>query len=146
MRRLLPLTFILGFCTLAAVSSRAQNYTIDRSVISAGGGTISGGGYTLSGTIGQIDPGTLSGGIYQINGGFWSLNVAIQTPGTPTLSIFQSGGSVTISWPSSVNGYRLQTSQVVGPSANWQAVNGVANNTINQSISIGTHFYRLISP
>ena len=135
---------------MMAISARAQNYSIDRSVISAGGGTIGGGNYTLSGTIGQIDPGTLSGGNYQINGGFWSLNVAIQTPGAPLLTITQSGGTLTISWASNVTGYRLQTSTAPGTTsvetANWQTVSGVANNSVNQSVSIGKHFYRLISP
>jgi hypothetical protein len=147
MRRFIPI-FCSLICALAAVlpAQGQTTYTIDRSVISAGGGTISGGAYTLSGTIGQVDSGNMAGGIYQLDGGFWSLNVLVQTLGSPALAISHSGSNVTIFWSSSVAGFRLQTSAVVGPNANWQTVSGVANNSVSEPLSLGTHYYRLISP
>lgn len=131
----------------ASVSAQAQNFSIDRSVIASGGGTVSGGPYTLTGTIGQIDAGqSLTGGIYELDGGFWSLNILVQTPGSPTLLISNSNGNITISWAPNVVGFRLQTSPVVGPNASWQTVSGVANNSVIEPVSIGTHYFRLIAP
>ena len=63
---------------LSASAASAQPYTIDRSTIDSGGGTLMSGNYALSGTIGQPDAGqTLESGAFKLRGGFW---VAGDTP------------------------------------------------------------------
>ena len=42
-----------------------------RSVISGGGGELTGGSYILAGIIGQPDAGAPTGGAYTLGGGFW---------------------------------------------------------------------------
>ncbi len=64
------------------------NYSLNKSVISAGGGIISGGSYQVTGVIGQIDAGhNASGGNYQFNGGF----LTAVTPTNTTELIFKNG-------------------------------------------------------
>src|SRR6266481_8271469 len=54
----------------------------------------------LSGTIGQPDAsGPLTNGQYSVRGGFWTLPVAVQVIGSPTLTIAPAGpGQATLSW------------------------------------------------
>src|SRR5580658_2235674 len=97
----------------AALTTNAQTYNISRSVIAGGGGTSSGSNYTLSGTIGQASAGQMSGGIYSLSGGFWGIYTAVQTPGSPFLTITPSGSSVILSWPAASTGFYLQQSASV---------------------------------
>src|SRR5271169_1079300 len=88
-----------------------QNYTIDWHKIAGGGGVGSdtNGQYSLSGTIGQHDASAAaSGGNFSLTGGFWSI-YAVQTPGSPLLSIFTSSNStVIVAWPASAAAFSLQ--------------------------------------
>jgi hypothetical protein len=60
----------------------------------------------------------------------------------PTLSIGAGAGSVTISWPSAVTGFTLEsTDSLTAPS--WSPVVGVANNSVTITIGAGNKFYRL---
>src|SRR5580704_12881785 len=86
---------LLGY----AGSAHAQSYSISWYKIAGGGGTSTNSGYSLSGTIGQVDAGTMSGGGYTLNGGFWGIYAAVQTPGSPLLTVLRSGADVLISWP-----------------------------------------------
>ncbi len=64
---------LLGVCLLMAFPAWGQtgeDYDLDRSTISGGGGTSSGGDFTLKATIGQPDAGFMSGGDYEMLGGF----------------------------------------------------------------------------
>src|SRR5216684_6593785 len=94
------LLFIL--VTLAFVSgAQAQNYSVDWFTIDGGGGTSTGGSYSVSGIIGQPDAGHLSGGNFTLDGGFWGIIAAIQTNGTPPLTITRTApNTVRVSWPS----------------------------------------------
>jgi hypothetical protein len=139
-------TFLLSLIWWGANASAQNNFAIDAHVIAGGGGTSSGGSYVVIGTLGMPDAGNMSGGNFAINGGFWSLNVAVQTAGSPMLGISTSAGFVTISWPGNTTGFTLESTSVLGPGANWQPVTGVTNNSINLPVSHGTQYYRLIFP
>lgn len=74
--RILGLAGLL-ICASHAVQSPASaqsggGYTIKKSTIDSGGGTIAGGDYILTGTAGQHDAAPIAGGDYFITGGFWS--------------------------------------------------------------------------
>lgn len=79
MRHLVPISSLVAIATLLelglhATSARAQSnggpYRIDSAVISAGGGTLSGGGFQLRGSLGQPAIGVAAMSGYQLNGGF----------------------------------------------------------------------------
>jgi hypothetical protein len=64
------------------------------------------------------------------------------TPETPTLVISLSGNNVTVSWPATVTGYTLKSSNTLN-APNWQPVAGVANNSVTLPIGAGNQFYAL---
>ena len=99
MRRFFAMALLIS-AAIFAPSARAQsaNYSIPWHTIAGGGGTSSGGNYTVSGTIGQHSTATMSGGAYSLTGGFWSIIAAIQTPGSPLLTVTLAGKQATISW------------------------------------------------
>jgi hypothetical protein len=142
-------TLLLFFGLLFASLGFAQSYSIDWYKISGGGGTSTGGVYAVSGTIGQPDAsGAMSGGNYALTGGFWSLIAAVQTPGSPILTVTHSGNSVIVSWPYPSAGFALQQNNSLS-TTNW-AASGFAistNGSIN-SITIlsptGNLFFRLV--
>src|SRR5258708_5123809 len=72
---------------LVCPAANAQSYSIDWFTIDGGGGTSTGGVYSVSGTIGQPDAGHMAGANYAIDGGFWGLISAVQTPGSPLLTV-----------------------------------------------------------
>src|SRR5215469_4695823 len=86
---------------LLALSTSAQNYSIDWFKVAGGGGTSTGGVYTLSGTIGQHDAGgPMAGGIYSLTGGFWALS-SVQAAGAPLLQIvLTTTNTAVVYWPS----------------------------------------------
>ena len=136
----MKMTLCLCFL-LSALSFRAlgQQYSIDWSKVSGGGGASTGGVYAVSGTIGQHDAGgPMTGGNYSLTGGFWSLISVVPTPGAPPLAISHSGTTVTVYWPS-VSGWSLQQNSSVTAPATWSASSGVT--TAN-----GTNYLTLISP
>lgn len=135
----------------AAICAQAQSYSIDPLTIASGGGTSTGGVYCVSGTIGQADAGKLSGGGYTLDGGFWSLAVAIQTPGAPFLSVVRSGENVIVSWPSNSLGFVLQETATLAAPGSWQnsspaPVIAGTNHTFTLPASPGLRFYRLRKP
>jgi hypothetical protein len=65
-------------------------------------------------------------------------------PTGPALTIQPSGNSITISWPASVTGYRLQSKTDLNAAA-WTDV-ATSNNQFTEVISAAAKFYRLISP
>ena len=144
------------FFTLALlpVLGHAQRYSIDWFTIDGGGGASAGAGYSLIGTIGQPDAGILAGGIYSLAGGFWEVVSAVQSAGAPPLSITNSAGTITISWPAMADGFVLdQTGALVSPPAavSWMPVSfPYQTNATRVSITVplpaGSHFYRLRKP
>ncbi len=123
-------------------------YSIDWHKIAAGGGTSTGGTYQVTGTIGQPDAGSaMSGGQYSVTGGFWSLIAAVQTPGSPELTVTHSGNSVIVSWPYPSAGFVLQQNNSLS-TTNWTA-SGLtitttgSTNSISITAPTGTLFFRL---
>ena len=102
----------LGLVALGPGVLVAQSYSIDWFTIDGGGGTSTGGVYSVSGTIGQPDAGgPMTGGQYSLTGGFWALPTAVQTPGSPTLTIVPATpGFARISWAPNTAGFVLQES------------------------------------
>ncbi len=138
---------IVCLALLQALCAHAQTYSIGWYKISGGGGTSSNGQYSVSGTVGQHDAGgTMAGGNYSLNGGFWSLISVVQTAGAPTLTITLSGNSVKVSWPYPSTGWTLQQNSDLA-TANWLASSGVANDGVNNYITVtpavGNWFFRL---
>jgi hypothetical protein len=129
--------FAIGM--LLALSSAAQNFSIDWFKVSGGGGVSTGGVYRISGTIGQHDAGpTITGGGYVLNGGFWAI-YGIQTAGAPTLTIFlTSTNTAVVSWPSPSNGWHLQQNTAVSGGL-WTA----PPETVNDS---GTTKFIIVNP
>jgi hypothetical protein len=132
---------------LVAFDLSAQQYSVDWSKISGGGGTSTNGQYSVTGTIGQSDAsGAMSGGQYSVTGGFWALISVVQTPGAPTLIITHSGNNVIISWPSPSTGFVLQQNADLN-TANWSTTSGVSDNGTIKSVTLtsptGNLFFRL---
>jgi len=135
------------------LSASAQTFTVDRSVLSGGGGTSTGGPFSLTGTIGQIDAGVrLAGGSYALDGGFHSVAVAVQTPGAPLLSVVRSGGNLIISWAAADSaGFVVEQSGALAVPASWAASGAtVSDNGTTKSMTIpiapGYRFFRLRKP
>ena len=131
------------------VSARCQSYAIDWFTIDGGGGTSTGGVYSVSGTIGQPDAGRMTGTGYALDGGFWGFVGAIQTVGSPLLSVERIGASVRVFWPASTAGFVLDEATVLGgPPSSWNLVaNPYETNATQISITIsapiGAKYYRL---
>jgi hypothetical protein len=145
------IAFISALWMLAS-DTRAQSYSIDWFTLDGGGGTSTGSVYSVSGTIGQPDAsGTSSGGNYSLTGGFWSSLAAIQTSGSPLLTIKLAGSNtVIISWPAPAAGFVLQQTSALDTPSWVNVTNAVAvTNGINQvslSFTSGNQFYQLIRP
>ncbi|MCZ7635115.1 MAG: LamG domain-containing protein [Verrucomicrobia bacterium] len=77
---------------------------------------------------------------------FLGTAVVVEPPARPTLSATRAGGNVTLSWPASVTGFTLETSERL-PATTWTPVPGVANNSVTLPTSTAaSSFYRLRSP
>ena len=62
--------FLIGCVALIAAAAPAQTYLIDWSAATAGGGTLTGGGYSLAGSIGDLSAGFASSAQgYSLEGG-----------------------------------------------------------------------------
>lgn len=147
LRLLKTIAFLLPVTITVA---RAQNYTIDWSTISGGGGTSTAAVYTITGTIGQPNTGTSSGGNYSLTGGFWSLIAAVPTPGAPGLSIKLTGNTVMVYWPSPSTGFNPQVNSSLA-TTNWvtpaEAVQDDGSiKYMLVSPPAGNRFYRLKTP
>lgn len=135
----------VGFVNVA----NAQTYSIDWFTIDGGGGSSAGGQYQVVGTIGQPDASTpMTNSTYSLTGGFWSILAAVQTPGSPTLTIKPTGtNTAVISWPSSSAGFTLQQNINVG-TTNWTDVPLTPADDGTTKIIVvpatpGNRFYRL---
>jgi hypothetical protein len=60
-----------GMVIAAFASSANAQFSIPKSVVGAGGGIMTGGGFTMNGTVGQPVIGPVSGGTFTVNQGFW---------------------------------------------------------------------------
>jgi len=64
----------------------------------------------------------------------------------PNLTISKSGGNITIVWPNAANGYVLESSLTLGPTASWSIVAGSPNPITGAGSILATpagSFYRL---
>jgi hypothetical protein len=125
----------------------AQPYSIDWFTIDGGGGTSTGGVYLVSGTIGQPDAGgPMTNGQYSVTGGFWALPTAVQTTGSPKLTIVPATpGNATISWTPATPGFVLQETWVLSP-PNWTNSTSGTTNPIVVPATLPSKFYRLFKP
>ena len=60
----------------------------------------------------------------------------------PVLSITKSGNNISLSWPTLVTGFTLESAVAV-TSPTWSPVPGVVNNSVTLPIASGNQFYRL---
>ena len=145
-----PSSFVI--LALCALSASAQQYSIDWSKVSGGGGTSTGGVYAVTGTLGQHDAGTpMTGGNFSLTGGFWSLLSLVQTTGSPLLSIrYTTTNTAVISWPSPSTGFNLQFATDLTLS-NWaNSVTSPSDDGTNRFLIVnpptGNGFFRLFKP
>ena len=142
------LRLTLCLLTSAVLLPAHAQYSIDWHTIDGGGGTSTGGVYSVSGTIGQPDAGgPMTNGQYSVTGGFWALPTAVQTVGSPTLTIVPAGaGQATISWtPATGTNWVLQETWALSP-ANWTNSPSGSTNPIVVPATLPTRFYRLFKP
>jgi hypothetical protein len=144
---LFSLSVILLGVFSGASGLAAQQYAIDWSVVSGGGGTATGGQYSVSGSVGQPATDTVSGGNYVLTGGFWSFAAPIQMPGAQLLSIKRSGANLLVSWPSPSTGFGLEQNSSLGTTS-WTSVAQIPNDdgftkSIIVTASSSQTFYRL---
>jgi hypothetical protein len=139
---------ILTFGLLIPSLGFAQQYSIDWFKIAGGGDTSTNVRFAVSGTIGQHDATTqtLIGGSFSVTGGFWSL-FAMQTPGSPLLTIMPGGANGVISWPSPSTGFVLEENSTLD-TLGWTSVtNSISDNGATRSVTVsvfpGNRFYRL---
>lgn len=72
---------------------------------------------------------------------FGLYSIETSTPG-PSLSASLSVNNLTLSWPTGVTGYTLEsTDNLTNPG--WAAVEGVVNNSVTVNVAPGNKFYRL---
>jgi hypothetical protein len=138
---------ILAAAVLLTSAVSAQQFRIDWHTIDGGGGTSTGGVFTVSGTIGQPDAGgPMTGGQYSVTGGFWALPIAVQTPGTPILTIARAApGFAQISWSPATPGFALQQSDNL-TTPNWSDAPSGAANPATVPATLPSKFYRLHKP
>ena len=77
--------------------------------------------------------------------------VAIQSVTAPVLQAQISGGNLAVSWPTSADGYGLQTASNLSQSAIWNSVTNVpgivgTQNAITSAVTSGAGYYRLKKP
>ena len=145
---------IVGAALLLPSALHAQSYSINWYTVAGGGGTSSGaiGGvaYSVSGTIGQPATATMSGANYSLTGGFWSFLAAVQTAGSPFLTITRSNTLAIISWSSSATGFVLQQSSTLQPNSWSTSTNSTATNASTISVTVpatnGYQYFRLVNP
>lgn len=151
MTRAAKVVLLAGLLFGLASHARAQNYSLTWYTIAGGGGTSTGGVYSVSGTIGQSDAGHMAGGNFTIDGGFCGIFAAVQTPGSPLLTVAAAAPKIIVSWPSASTGFRLLQNPAIN-TTNWTVVTNavvVSNslNTVTLTPTNGTSLYfRLISP
>ena len=152
MKRLLPVFCFIILHSSFCLRAWAQSYSIDWFTIDGGGGTSTGGVYSVSGTIGQPDAGKMSGGNFTVDGGFWGIIAAVQTPGSPSLSIARTTtNTVAVFWPSPSTGFTLQQNTNSVSSVNWSNVlTTPLDDSITRTVIVnpptGNRFYRLFKP
>jgi hypothetical protein len=136
---------------MVASSGPAQQYAVDWYTVGGGGGASTGVVYHVSGTIGQPDAGGMSGGPFPLVGGFWGIVATVQTPGSPLLSILNTGTNAgLVSWPSPSAGFFLQqNSDLI--TTNWTRANlNFADDGTTKSVIVtpasGKRFFRLRYP
>jgi len=145
---LLAITAVVCF---AAVSIRAQNFSIDWFTIDGGGGASTGGVYSVSGTVGQTDAGVMASQQFSIIGGFWSAVHLIQTPGAPLLRVERlAAGGTRIFWARPAEHFVLDQTTVLAPAHGntlWAQVPFPYHTNATEisitSLPAGKTFYRL---
>jgi hypothetical protein len=130
---------------------QAQTYSIDWFTIDGGGGTSTSGVYSVSGTIGQPDAGHMSGGNFTLDGGFWGIVSAVQTVGSPNLTIqLTATNTIIVSWPSRSTGFNLQQNADLTTTAWLTPPETVTDNGTLKFIIVNppldNRFYRLSKP
>src|SRR5262249_44411563 len=139
-------------CAATIFTCSAQDFTLEASAISGGGGQSSSSDFALDATIGQVDAGSMSGGDFALDSGFWSIIAAVDTQGAPTLTISASGNQVTISWPEAGSAdFVLEVADTLAippATTTWTTVNVTpqTNNgilSVQLALAVGPQFYRL---
>ncbi len=142
------LLFALLLSALLASDARAQSYSIDWFTIAGGGGSSTGIVYSICGTIGQSAASSMPmvGGNYSLTGGFWALD-ALQTEGSPLLTISLANSAVMVYWSSASTNWTLQQNADLS-GTNWiTAPEAIVDTGTLKYVIVNPHagnwFYRL---
>jgi hypothetical protein len=151
------LATIIAFLVAAAVTvARAQNYGVDWSTITGGGGASTAGVYTITGTLSQPTIARVNSSDFTIDGGFLSIVAAIQEPGAPLLSVRHTQtNTVVVSWPMTWPGFALLENSDLS-TTNWVQVTTplvvvvTSQTTAEKQVIVptpmGKRFYQLSKP
>jgi hypothetical protein len=92
----------------------------------------------VSGTIGQPDAGApMTGGPFSISGGFWSLPVAVQIIGAPTLCIRQTGTNTPRpAWADTGGSWQLQGNSDLNSTHWFDVPEAVQTNGASRAVMI----------
>ena len=143
---------LLSVILLAVPGLHAQTLSIQKQVITAGGGTSSSGSYTVNGSIAQsASQATSQGGRYVIKAGFWNQIILVQTPDAPLLSLRRTESGFELFWPGGASGFVLEETGSLSGSISWSSVTqppALIDGEYRTSIPLvsGSRFYRLRHP
>jgi hypothetical protein len=87
--RLVAVIFAVFSLTARSQVASGGSYTLEQTVVPAGGGSSAGASYGVDGTIGQSPIGNSTGPQYSVRGGFW-----VQAPFAPTAANASISGRV----------------------------------------------------
>jgi hypothetical protein len=105
------LTFLLGNVANAQISG-GGNFTLEQSVIAAGGGASAGGGFKVEGTSGQAAAGRRpTAASLQMQNGFWTA-----APLAPTAAAVQISGRVTTAGGNGIRNVTVMLTEASGAS------------------------------
>jgi hypothetical protein len=97
-------------------------------------------GTTAEGWLGNLDEVAFYSDALD-TGTIWNHYLAMVGP-PPSLSYSLVGSQLTLSWPTNVAGYTLESAASL-PTGSWTPVGGVVNNQVTIDASSGTSFFRL---
>ena len=116
-RTSLRLAAMLGAVLTTANGAPAQSFDGTWFAIDGGGGLIAGGSYSLEGSIGSSDAGAITGGSYSLTGSYWSVPAELSAGDPPRLEMVRSAAGLVLSWPFPSEGWSLEQTGELGPSA-----------------------------
>lgn len=149
-----PLGLLVALVSALALGpARAQGFTLDSQSVTAAPQPSAAGLFSLLGNLRQIDPEqTLSGGGFSLQGGFTPVPAPHSEAVSPEIVAIMASGRVEVRWSAAgAEGFALEQSAELGPSATWTRVSAVptvvdGENVLAMEATGDTRFFRLRRP